>query len=283
MQPSATMAGPGMALSPATQRRTVRASTPSWRAASSCDQPSAAMAAANLAGSNGRAFRRENDAAMLGKRLPRFGLSVATIIEALGRDPHPAARGVRYGAGNKLGRQALWVERGACGGEMGHGSAPRPNDALVINCVAARRERGMGVGQVIAPSDHQRAIGAERCEAIIAAAGTNEANRIGGEAGGAAGRGFVVAHGLVPSDEGNIGPMVLDGQQLFCRLGRIVSEHRSMTPLNHARGPFLATLEPVARLGGRDGAGRGCIGFYGAQNGFLQPTARGGALQCGGV
>lgn len=40
-----------------------------------------------------------------------------------------------------------------------------------------------------------------------------------------------------------------------------------MTPHNHARGLFPATLEPVARLGGRDGAADGCNGLCGAQNG----------------
>jgi hypothetical protein len=50
MQRSATIAGPGISLSPATQRRTVRGSTANCRAASSCDQPSAAMAAVNCSG-----------------------------------------------------------------------------------------------------------------------------------------------------------------------------------------------------------------------------------------
>lgn len=50
MQPSATTAGPGIGLSPATHRRTVRASTPSWRAASSCDQPNAVRATLNCSG-----------------------------------------------------------------------------------------------------------------------------------------------------------------------------------------------------------------------------------------
>lgn len=54
-----------------------------------------------------------------------------------------------------------------------------------------------------------------------------------------------------------------------------------MTPLNHARGTFLATLEPVARRGGRDGAGRGRSGFYGAENGFLQPKRAGARCNVG--
>jgi len=50
MQRSATFTGPGMALSPAAQRRTVRPSTSSCLPASTCDQPSAAIAAANSSG-----------------------------------------------------------------------------------------------------------------------------------------------------------------------------------------------------------------------------------------
>jgi len=50
MQRSATFTGPGMALSPAAQRRTVRSSTSSCFPASTCDQPSAAIAAANSVG-----------------------------------------------------------------------------------------------------------------------------------------------------------------------------------------------------------------------------------------
>ena len=57
MQRSATLTGPGMALSPAAQRRTVRPSTSSCLPASTCDQPSAAIAAAN---SSGRTLRGPN-------------------------------------------------------------------------------------------------------------------------------------------------------------------------------------------------------------------------------
>ncbi len=50
MQRSATRTGPGISRSPATQRRTVRASTSNCRAASTWDQPSAVMAATKASG-----------------------------------------------------------------------------------------------------------------------------------------------------------------------------------------------------------------------------------------
>jgi hypothetical protein len=53
MSRSATLTGPGMARSPAVQRRTVRSSTSSAEAAATCDSPSAASAARNSSADNG--------------------------------------------------------------------------------------------------------------------------------------------------------------------------------------------------------------------------------------
>lgn len=163
MQPSAISTTFGMARSPAIQRRTVRPSTPSWRAASCCDQPSAAMAAMKSAGGT--------------------------------------------------------------------------DDAVSVNREAASGQSLNRVVTVKAPGVQQRAIRAKRGKAIIAAAGAQEANGIGRKAGGAAGGGFVVAHGLSPVDAMTIGPMVLVSQQeigsqvvfLQCRQNAHRSPHRPVT------------------------------------------------------
>ena len=56
-----------------------------------------------------------------------------------------------------------------------------------------------------------------------------------------------------------------------------------MTPGFHARGPFLATLEPVARLGGRDARAGGGGGSTALRMDFFNQSARGRAAMWGCV
>jgi hypothetical protein len=101
MQRNATLTGPGMALSPAAQRRTVRPSTSSCLPASTCDQPSAAIAAANSSGCTAEAaIFAQNQAARRQRR--RNGLAGVVGAERGGQ------RAVRHERRQAL--RAIWAD-----------------------------------------------------------------------------------------------------------------------------------------------------------------------------